>query len=191
MGFASLGALVALFGRFAPRRSRVGIVLECAIWQTVAVFTMSMTAWLGWPQTAKLILLALSCGAYLLICFKRKFGAPGPLIFIFAVGASMTDTLALSQAVERTLATGISAALAWRICMASEMLRQPPGDGRQFPSDPDMPWKPLLLMAARVAIAALIVVFLADAFGLNYPAWAAMGAVAILQGRQEAARNTG
>ena len=90
VGFASLGALVALFGRFAPRRSRTGIVLQCAFWQTFAVFAMSATAWLDWPPAAQLVLLAASCGFYLLICFRHRFGAPGPLLFIFAVGAAMT-----------------------------------------------------------------------------------------------------
>src|SRR5690606_22646762 len=42
IGFAALGALVALFGRFAPEARRGGIVLRCAFWQVFAVFTMSI-----------------------------------------------------------------------------------------------------------------------------------------------------
>ncbi|MGE4450830.1 FUSC family protein [Castellaniella sp.] len=182
VGFASLGALVALFGRFAPRRSRTGIVLQCAFWQTFGVFAMSATAWLGWPRAAQLALLAASCGFYLLISFRNRFGAPGPLIFIFAVGASMTDTLDLAQVAERSLATAIAAALAWLICVASETLRHPPTPERPFPRDPERSPSELRFMAARVAIATLIVVFASHALGLSHPAWAAMGAVAVMQG---------
>lgn len=182
VGFASLGALVALFGRFAPRRSRTGIVLQCAFWQTFAVFAMSATAWLGWPPAAQLVLLAASCGFYLLICFRHRFGAPGPLIFIFAVGAAMTDTLDLAQVVERTLATAIAALAAWLICVASEALRRPPTPDLPFPQDPERSLGELGFMAARVAIAALAVVFASHALGLAHPAWAAMGAVAVMQG---------
>lgn len=97
VGFASLGALVALFGRFAPQYRRSGIVLRCVFWQTCAVFCMSATAWLGWSQIAQLTLLAFACGFYLMVCFNGKFGAPGPLIFIFAVGASITTRLAWNK----------------------------------------------------------------------------------------------
>lgn len=182
VGFASLGALIALFGRFAPQRGRLGIVLQCAFWQSFAVFAMSAAVWLGWPQTAKLTLLALFCGFYLLICFKGKFGAPGPLIFIFAVGAAMADSLSFSQVLERTLATAASAGFAWLVCVASEKLRHPPTPERPFPKSPEQPLSHLLLMAGRVVIAALIVVFASHALGLRYPAWAAMGAVAVMQG---------
>ncbi|GAA0774903.1 FUSC family protein [Castellaniella ginsengisoli] len=182
VGFASLGALVALFGRFAPRRSRTGIVLQCAFWQTFAVFAMSATAWLGWPQQAQLALLAAFCGFYLLICLRCRFGAPGPLIFIFAVGAAMTDTLALPQLVERTLATAVAALFAWLICVASEAWRHPPTPERPFPKDPERSLAELGFMAARVTIAAGIVVFASHALGFEHPAWAAMGAVAVMQG---------
>ncbi|MBV2180385.1 MAG: FUSC family protein [Castellaniella sp.] len=181
-GFASLGALAALFGRFAPRRSRTGIVLQCAFWQTFAVFAMSATAWLGWPPTAQLALMAISCGFYLLISFRHRFGAPGPLIFIFAVGASMTDTLDLGQVLERTLATAVAAVFAWLICIASESLRHPPTPERTFPKDPERSLGELGFMAIRVSIAAFIVVYASHALGMNHPAWAAMGAVAVMQG---------
>ncbi|MVW72376.1 FUSC family protein [Bordetella sp. 15P40C-2] len=183
MGFASLGALVALFGRFAPTRSRIAIVLQCACWQTVAVAAMSATAWAGWSHSAQLMLLAVSCGAYLFICFKGKFGAPGPLIFIFAVGASMTDTLTLEQVAQRTAATAIAVAFAWLVCILSERLRHTPNDRPGLPVEPDVPMSHLWRMTLRMALAALAVVFIADHLGLQFPAWAAMGTVAVMQGR--------
>lgn len=180
VGFASLGALVALFGRFAPLRRRSGIVLQCAFWQTFAVLVMSLAAWLGWPHTGKLLLLAFSCGLYLIVSFRGNFGPPGPLIFIFAVGAALTDSLSRAQVVERSAAVGITALFAWLICVISERLRQPPSPELATPVP--LPTRELLLMAARVTVAALIVVLVCQAAGLNYPAWAAMGAVAVMQG---------
>lgn len=182
VGFAALGALVALFGRFAPPRRRAGIVLQCAFWQVFAVFSMSAAAWLNWPHVAKLTLLALSCGFYLIVSFRGKFGAPGPLIFIFAVGAAMADSLTLLEVMERTLATAIAALFAWLVCVVSEAWRHTPSAERPFPTEPDLPPGRLLFMAARVAVAALIVVFICYALDLQFPAWAAMGAVAVMQG---------
>ena len=182
MGFASLGALVALFGRFAPRRSRTGIVLQCALWQAFGVLVMSGAVWLGWSPAAKLTLLALFCGFYLIVCFRGKFGAPGPLILIFAVGASMAESLTLTAVIERTVATLLAGLVAWLICAASEAWRHHPTPERPLPIEPDRPWNQLWFMAARVFLAALIVVFLSHHLGLNHPAWAAMGAVAVMQG---------
>ena len=47
VGFAALGALVALFGRFAPSRRRHLILLACALCQMSAVFVMSLVVALG------------------------------------------------------------------------------------------------------------------------------------------------
>ncbi len=59
IGFASLGSLVALFGRFAPEAKREWIVFLCAICQTLAVFFMSLATWVGLPLPGQLLLLAL------------------------------------------------------------------------------------------------------------------------------------
>src|SRR5699024_254112 len=51
IGFAALGALVALFGRFAPQRKRNRIVLLCGLLQSSAVLSMSLASWLGASAT--------------------------------------------------------------------------------------------------------------------------------------------
>src|SRR5690606_21920567 len=86
-------------------------------------------------------------------------------IFIFTVGAAMTDTLDLAQVVERTLATAIAALAAWLICVASEALRRPPTPDLPFPQDPERSLGELGFMAARAAIAALVVVFASHGLG--------------------------
>lgn len=180
IGFAALGVLVALFGRFAPGRNR--ILLPVTLCQVFAVFSMSFVAWLGAPFGVQLALLALGCGAFLFISLTGGFGAPGPLIFVFAAAASMSTGLTFEQMVERTAATAIIAVFAWGICAASEKLRHHPSAERPFPADPQLPVSHRLNMATRATIGSAIAVFASHALGANHPAWAAMGALAVLQG---------
>ncbi|MCK0198743.1 FUSC family protein [Ancylobacter sp. 6x-1] len=182
VGFAALGALVALFGRFAPSRRRLRILLLSGLCQVLAVFGMSTAAWLGAPMAAQLLLLALACGLFLFISVTGRFGAPGPLIFVFAAGASMSGGLEFGKVVERTAATAIVAVLAWIVCLASEAFRHLPSPERPLPADPVPALGPRLVAAARSAVGAGIAIFAGHAIGANHPAWAAMGALAVMQG---------
>lgn len=76
IGFAALGALVALFGRFAPSESRSRIILSSAILQVLAVFTMSAAAWMGASTAAQLALLAILCGVFVFVAMTGGIGAP-------------------------------------------------------------------------------------------------------------------
>lgn len=183
IGFASLGALVALFGRFAPARRRNRIVLLCGIWQVLAVLVMSGAAWMGAPVALQLLLLAVSCGVFLFVAVTGGFGAPGPLIFVFAAGASMSPAgLTGLEVVERVLATAIVAALALVVCALTEAFRHHPTPDRPLPAEPVRPLGPRLAAAARSSVGAGIAVFLSHVFGADHPAWAAMGALAVMQG---------
>lgn len=182
VGFASLGALVALFGRFAPSRQRLRILFLCGLWQVLAVFVMSVAAWLGAPMPAQLLLLALACGLFLFVSLTGRFGAPGPLIFVFAAGASMSSGLEFGQVVERSAATAIVAVLAWIICAATEAFRHRPSAERRLPAEPVPAFDQRLMAAGRTTAGAAIAIFLSYAFGANHPAWAAMGALAVMQG---------
>lgn len=182
IGFAALGALVALFGRFAPTVSRRRIVFWCGVVQVMAVLVMSGAAWIGTPQVVQLLLLALSCGVFLFIAVTGGFGAPGALIFVFAAGASMSSDLSGQQVVERVLATAAVAALAWVICALSEVWRHVPTPDRPLPVEPDQKLANRLAAAARSTLGAGIAVFVSHGFGADHPAWAAMGALAVIQG---------
>lgn len=183
IGFAALGALPALFGRFAPAQSRQRIVLYGAIWQVIAVAAISGAAWAGASHVAQLVLLSVSCGIFLFVSVTGGFGAPGPLIFVFAAGASMAAPgLSGDDLIGRVLATGVVAALAWAICAASEALRHVPSPARPLPVEPDRPLGSRAAAALRSMIGAGIAVFLSQGFGADHPAWAAMGALAVIQG---------
>lgn len=182
VGYASLGSLVALFGRFAPRAQRSRIVLYCAALQTFTVFTMSLAAWLGAPLELQLLLLALACGPLFLACTLGQFGPPGALIFVFAASASMGQVDSFAQVTERAVATGVVALLAWAVCVASDAIREKAGPDAPLPSDSVRPLGHHLLAAARMVIGAAIAAFAAHALGASHPGWAAMGAVAAMQG---------
>lgn len=183
IGFAALGALTSLFGRFAPLRQRGRIVFWSGACLVAAVFVMSMVAWLGAPTFVQLSLLSLGCGIFLFVCVTGGFGPPGPLIFIFAAGASMANELAFTQVLERTLATAIVAALAWLICAATEAWRYRPPAPAQAPSaDAGAPLQYRLSAAGRSIVGAAAAAFISYACGANHPAWAAMGALAVMQG---------
>ena len=122
IGFAALGALVALFGRFAPEQRRQRIVLLCALLQTGTIFAMSSAAWLGLPLWTLLVLLAASCGVLFFLSVSGRFGAPGALIFVFAAGVSMEAATSFPAVIERTAVTAAAAALAWLICASTESL---------------------------------------------------------------------
>lgn len=139
IGFAALGILVALFGRFAPPRRRNLILFRSAALQTLAVLGMSLAVWLGASAPLQLALLALSCGVFFFICVTGRFGPPGPLIFVFAAGAAMAETLTLPQALERAAATGAAALLSWAVCAGTELLRRDPARAAR-PRNPSGRW---------------------------------------------------
>ncbi|HZV56227.1 MAG TPA: FUSC family protein [Sphingobium sp.] len=182
IGYAALGTLVALFGRYAPARARNRILLLATLTQTLAVFVMSATGWLGMALAAKLLLLTLACGIFFFVAVAGRFGPPGPLIFIFAAGAAMRNPTSLLDVLERSAITAAVALLAWAICAATEHFRHHPLREDPPPPNPAHNSPDLLIASTRSAVAAGIAAFTSYAFGAAYPFWAAMGALAVLQG---------
>jgi len=182
IGYAALGALAALFGRFAPERGRNRILAQAALWLVLAVLTMSLIAWLGLPVLGQLALLALSCGLFFFVTASGRFGPPGALIFVFAAGAALHPVVSLQEVLERTAATAIVALLAWGICSVTEVFRHQASPERPFPADPQQPRRYRLIASARIALGAGIAIFASHAIGADHPAWAAMGTLAVMQG---------
>lgn len=180
IGFASLGALVALFGRFAPRGQRSRIVLQCALWQTLAVLAMSVMAWTGAPAIVQLMMLALASGLFFFVVVTGGFGPPGGLIFVFAAGASMGHVGSGEEVVQRALATAIVAGLALLVCGCTEFVRHR-ADGA-FPVEPVRPVSHRAVAALRIAFGSAIAALAAHALGAAHPAWAVLGAMAVMQG---------
>lgn len=182
IGFAALGPLAALFGRFAPRGKRGRIVLLCAMWLAFAVLVMSAAGWLGASVPVRLGLLAFACGVFFFVTTTGQFGPPGALIFIFAAGAAMGDVTSGREVVERAAATALAGGLAWLICAATEPLRGQEKPEAPFPADPVRPIDHHLIAAARITLGSALTGFLVYAAGASHPAWAVLGTVAVMQG---------
>lgn len=182
VGFASLGTLAALFGRFAPQAGRGRIVLICAVWLTFAVLAMSTAAWLGASYPVQLGLLALACGLFFFVTNTGQYGPPGALIFVFAAGAAMGHVASWQEVVERATATALAAGLTWLICVGTETFRQQETPEAPFPVEPVRPLDHRLVAAARITLGSALAAFAAYAAGAAHPGWAAMGTVAVMQG---------
>lgn len=182
VGFAALGALAALFGRFAPENGRGRVVLYAGLCLTLGVGVMSLVVWLGATPELQLAVLALLSGVFFFVAATGRFGPPGALIFIFAAGAAMGTVDGWQIVVERAAATGGVAILAWLICLATEAWRQKATDERPLPVEPARPLSHRLTAATRIAVGAGIAAFVTHALGASHPAWAALGAIAVIQG---------
>ena len=181
-GYGALGALVALFARFAPRGRRLGLLWLCALWQVLAVLSMSALAALALPMGMQLLALALACGLFYLVTASSDVGAPGALIFVFAAGAALHGEPALPEIAARGAATAAVAGLALLVCALTEAWRPLPSEARPFPAEPRRPLSHRLFAASRICIATAIAGLASHAFGADHPVWAAMGALAVLQG---------
>lgn len=182
VGFAALGTLAALFGRFAPTAGRGRILASCGMWLTIAVLAMSTAGWLGASFAGQLGLLALACGVFFFVATTGQYGPPGALIFVFATGAAMGPVGSWHEVAARTGATALAAAVTWAICAVTEPLRQQETAEAPFPVEPLRPLDHRLVAAARIALGSGLAAFAAHACGAAHPAWAAMGTVAVMQG---------
>ncbi len=184
VGFAGLGALAILFGRFEPRLQRSKILFLASLMQTTTVLIMSTAGWLQLPIPLQLGLLSLMVGVLVFICSTTGLWLPGPLIFVFAAGASIAPELSGTDVIERTLATGATALFGWLICIATALFRQVPGPNTNFPPIPPLqPVNERLAVAARITLGAALAIFISHyLFDAHYPAWAGMGTLAVMQG---------
>jgi len=183
VGFPALGALAALFGRFASMRRRRSIVAICAALFVAAVFFPALVSYAGASRPVMIALLAVSAGLATIAVSHWRLGGPGATLFVFAVGAvtgAQIDTWAMVA--ERTLATAWGAGLAIVICVATDGLRNQPVSTEAAPAPHSPPFKHQLIGAARITAGAAAAAFITYAVGWHYPAWAAIGATAVMQG---------
>ena len=182
VGFPALGALGALFGRYASLQRRRKIVLICGALLTAGVLVPSLVSFAGAAPAAMVLVLALSAGVYTIAVTTWGLGGPGAVIFVFAVGAVMGPVDAWQIVVERTVATGAGALLAFVICTLTDRLRSQETEGTTTPASKIPPMSHQLIVAGRITIGAAIAAGISHAAGWHYPAWAAIGATAVMQG---------
>lgn len=182
IGYAALGALAALFGRFAPPGRRNRVVFAAGLTLTAAVLIMSLASWFALPAPVQLGLLAGICGLCYFLVATRRWGPPGALIFVFAAGAAMGPVESLEAVWRRIAAVAAVALLAWLICAATEPLRHRPGRDKALPVEPLQPLRDRLTAAGRIILGAAAALFAARWLGAEHPSWAALGALAVMQG---------
>ncbi|WP_068298769.1 FUSC family protein [Pararhodobacter sp. CCB-MM2] len=177
VGFAALGALVALFGRGVTHRQRGWVVLAAGGLQVSAIAGMSTLTWLGVPVWGQLLALAVMAGLFFFASTSAPFGPPGALIFVFAGSAGMMPVTSGLEVLERGAATAAVALLALAVVLSTDWLRPAPAQ----PEAP-MPLPARRMIALRVAVGTALAMLVSHAAGMDHPGWAAMGAQVVLQG---------
>ena len=183
IGFPALGALASLFGRYAPLEQRMRIVLICAALLTFGVLVPSLASYAGANATVMVLTLALVAGISTLAVSHWRLGGPGAVIIVFAAGGAQAPVESWNMLVTRialTLAGGVVALL---VCMLTDRLRAPEIASRRVPpAAQHRPFSHELIAAGRITVGAAIAALIAHAAGWQYPAWAAIGATAVMQG---------
>lgn len=182
VGFAALGALSALFGRFAPLRLRMRIVTICAGLMALGVLIPSLATLAGAGPATMLGVMALVAGAATLVVSHWVLGGPGAVIIVFATGAALVPALDGQTVAARTLATLAGGAVACATCRATDWLRKDALPQLTLPPLVAPPLRLELLVAMRITVAAGLSAWGAYLAGMPHPAWAAIGAVAVMQG---------
>lgn len=177
VGYAALGALAALLGRFAPAGQRMPAVLRAGALLVGAVAVMSLAGIAGASPAALLLCLGLLAGAVSWLAGRWQLGPPGAVIFVFASCAALVPVDGGHAVAGRLLFTLAGVAAAAAVCRASDWLRTAPAALPQAPPV-QAPW----LQFARIALCTASAGLLALAAGWQHPAWAAIGAMAVLQG---------
>lgn len=182
VGFASLGGLTALFGRFAPLQERRRIVTVCALLLTLAVLLPSLCVLAGALPWMMIGVLSLSAGAFTLCVSHLRLGMPGAVIIVFATGSALLPVDDAATVVERTLATLVGGGFACVVCLCTDWLRRDTLSKLDLPQPVLHPLRKELVVAARITMGAGLAASIAYAAGWHHPAWAAIGATAVMQG---------
>jgi hypothetical protein len=185
-GMAAIGALASLFGRSPGHAWRLSITVMAAISFTFAIALSATLTAIQAPTVVVLIGLASMALIASQACSGLRTGPPGPMIFLFAAGAGSAPLTSTAEVIDRTLASGVGASAALLVCTPVYLYHR----WQRLPVAPLLPdvrrtitevglWR----TSAVVFVACLLAGTLADFVGWGYPAWAALGATATLQGQ--------
>jgi hypothetical protein len=186
-GYAALGALASLYGRSSGYAWRVRLmaVVGAALAGSVAV--MSALAAAGAPPVAELAALTLLAAGATAGAAALRTGPPGATILVFAAGAGAAPA-SDGDVLARTATVLAGALVAVLVCNAGAL----PDRWRGLPLEPAPALRDVVRAgtaggaalgpAVTVAVAAAIASAVAVLAGWGHPAWAVMGAAAVLQG---------
>lgn len=182
VGFPALGALASLFGRYAPLEQRMRIVGISAALLTLGVLLPSLGSYAGANATMMVLTLAVVAGIATLAVSHWQLGGPGAVIIVFAAGGAQAPVASWTMLVERVALTLAGGAIAWLVCLLTDRLRTSEMANLKLPTAPPRPFDHELIAAGRIAVGAAMAALVAHAAGWQHPAWAAIGAAAVMQG---------
>ncbi len=182
VGYASLGALAALFGRFATVERRMRIVVICALLLALGVLVPSLASWAGALPWMMVLALALVAGASTVAVSWWSLGGPGAVIIVFAAGAAYNPVGSGEEVLARVLATLAGGVVAVLTCLVTDRWRAPELKTLRLPPPHVAPWSRQWIAAGRITACAALAAWIAFMLDWHHPAWAAIGAVSVMQG---------
>ncbi|MGW6006965.1 FUSC family protein [Oerskovia enterophila] len=128
-GFAALGALTSLYGRFDPYRRRAALLALVGTTMIGSILLTTAITAAGAPAAVTLGLVALLAGGMTALCQLLRTGAPGATIVVFAAGAGLAGAPTFADLAPRGLAALLGVLVACVVCLAGFLVR-PSGPAR-------------------------------------------------------------
>ncbi|GIG37918.1 FUSC family protein [Cellulomonas pakistanensis] len=186
-GYASLGALASLYGRSSGYAWRLRLMAVVGAALATAVAATSALAAAHAPVVAELAVLTLLAAGATAGAVALRTGPPGATILVFAAGAGTAAASDAADVAARALAVAGGAVVACLVCTGGRVVDRGPRAAEPAPRVRDVvragtAGGAALAPTASVAVAAALAGSVAAAAGWGHPAWAVMGAAAVLQG---------
>ena len=189
-GFAALGALTSAFCRPDPFRVRLPRLVVTGVMVTGYVALGAVLGAAGVSLAGAVVAIALAAGFAALLLGALRVVGPGPVVMVFAAAGaadfanSADDVWKASTAAVIGAVVGVVASLAPWCVMWVRRERPHPSAARaslvqELKRIGDAE---LLSRSLRIVVAGGVAAGVVAAVGLQHPMWAAMGAVATLQG---------
>ncbi|KRD35048.1 hypothetical protein ASE27_16550 [Oerskovia sp. Root918] len=128
-GFAALGALTSLYGRFDPYRRRAALLALVGTTMIGSILLTTAVTAAGAPAAVTLGIVALLAGGMTALCQLLRTGAPGATIVVFAAGAGLAGSPAFADLAPRGLAALLGVVVTCVVCLAGFLVR-PSGPAR-------------------------------------------------------------
>lgn len=189
-GFAALGALTSAFCRADPYRIRLPRLVVTAVALVGYVAFGAILGATGTSMPVQVIAMAVAAGLAALLLSALRVVGPGAVVMIFAAAAGTGFAHDAGDVQRAVIAAVVGAAVGVAASLAPWILTAIRGGEQQTAvprkaileelramGDPEF-----LIRSARIVAACAIAAGIAAAVGLQHPMWAAMGALASMQG---------
>lgn len=191
-GFAALGALTSAFCRPDPFRVRLPRLVVTGVMVTGYVAVGAVLGAAGVSLAGEVVTIALAAGFAALVLGALRVVGPGPVVMVFAAAGaadfadSADDVWKASTAAVIGAVVGVVASLApWLVMWVRRERPRPhpsPARASLVQEVKRIGDTELLSRSVRIVVAGGVAAGIVAAVGLQHPMWAAMGAVATLQG---------